>query len=308
MACPTTRAKNTSQHPGQVILDTVQKRHTSEQKQADNAQAELVKQEQAAAREQGFKWIAEIIDCNEQEQGDILANPPQPRPRLVLKAPHAQLQMDKEEGGEAVEAENADADEDKPEEEGSQDESDGELTQKTSRRKRMWKTLTREAIQIAQGMHESNHDRTDRGNSEPEKGNLSVSAVFLSPSRMLLLTETILFYWDSIDYHYRQDSQAAKGEFAGITDWADKLSSLKSLRTVLGSQRSTATHYTKTTKSVSTSTRTPHITPASTNVSTRTSTPTPSTISTDMLEDYIDGTDEAKCKLLPGRPHNTAVT
>ena len=115
MACPTTRAKNTSQHPGQVILDTVQKRHTSEQKQADNAQAELVKQEQAAACEQGFKRITEIIDHNEQEQGDILANPPRPRPYLVLKAPRAQLQMDEEEGGEAVEAENADADEDKPE-------------------------------------------------------------------------------------------------------------------------------------------------------------------------------------------------
>ena len=204
MACPTTRAKNASQHPGQVILDTVQKRCTSEQKQADNAQAELAKQEQAAAHEQGFKRSAEIIDHNEQEQGDILANPPRPRPYLVLKAPRAQLQMDEEEGGEAVEAENADADEDEPEEEGSQDESDGELTQKTSRRKWMRKTLTREAIQIARGTRESDRDRTDRGNSEPEKGNLSVSAVFPSPSRMLLLTETILFYWDSIDYHYRK--------------------------------------------------------------------------------------------------------
>ena len=223
MACPATHSKNASQRPGQVILDTVQKRRTSEQKQTDDAQAEQVRQEQAAVREQGIKRIADIIDRNKQVEGDILTNPPRPRPRLVLKPPHVQLselttsepqdpkedtEMDEEEGGEVVDVEQGDVFEDKPEEEpeGENESDHGELTQK-KRRKWTQKTVTREAVQTARGTQES-----DWGNLEEraEKGNPSVSVVFPSPSAMLLLTETILFYWDSIDYYYRQDSQAAR--------------------------------------------------------------------------------------------------
>ena len=43
---------------------------------------------------------------------------------------------------------------------------------------------------------------------------------------MVLLTETVLFYWDCIDYLYRKRTQEAKNDWAGIgevKDWADKL-------------------------------------------------------------------------------------
>ena len=49
MAHPTTHSKNSSQHPGQVVLDTKQKQHTSEQKQADDTQAEQLRLEQVEA-------------------------------------------------------------------------------------------------------------------------------------------------------------------------------------------------------------------------------------------------------------------
>ncbi|KAN0074468.1 hypothetical protein V8E55_011880 [Tylopilus felleus] len=245
MACPATRSKNASQRPGQVILDTVQKRRTSEQKQTDDARAEQVRQEQAAVREQGVKRIADIIDRNKQVEGDILTNPPRPRPRLVLKPPRVQLselttsepqdpkedmEMDEEEGGEVVDVEQGDVVEDKPEEEpeGENESDHGELTQK-KRRKQTQKTVTRETVQTARGTQES-----DRGNSEEraEKGNPSV--------------------------------QAAKGPFAGITDWVDKLASSKSLHTILGSQCPTGTRYAKSTSTTGTGKKAPHVTPAST--------------------------------------------
>ena len=37
MARPVTRAKNANQHPGKVVLDMMQKHHTSEQKRQDEA-------------------------------------------------------------------------------------------------------------------------------------------------------------------------------------------------------------------------------------------------------------------------------
>ncbi|KAG6369747.1 hypothetical protein JVT61DRAFT_13616 [Boletus reticuloceps] len=118
---------------------------------------------------------------------------------------------------------------------------------------------------------------------------------------MLVLTKTILFYWDSIDYNYRQGSQAAKDEFAGITDWAEKLASSKSLHSIL-SQHSTSSRYARST-STTTGRKAPHITPASTNY---TSTPAPSTISEDPVVDYIDGDDEAERKLLSNAPRARA--
>ncbi|KAG9313628.1 hypothetical protein JVU11DRAFT_5960 [Chiua virens] len=123
---------------------------------------------------------------------------------------------------------------------------------------------------------------------------------------MLLLTETILFYWDSIDYYYRQDSQAVKGQFEGVMDWAEKLASSKSLHSVLGSQCSSAAGtVTHRAKSISTTGSGKKLralkatSSTSTSPSTQTSTPAPaSTISANVVEDYINGTDEAE------RPHD----
>jgi len=49
-----------------------------------------------------------------------------------------------------------------------------------------------------------------------------------------LLTETVLYYWDCIDYLYHQRAQVAKGDWAGIgevQDWAGKLALSETLHT-----------------------------------------------------------------------------
>lgn len=100
MTRPTTRSKNSSQRPGQVVLDTKQKRRTSEQKQADDAQAEQLRLEQVEAREQAVQRVAKIIEQTEQEAKDLLANAPKPRPRIVVKPPvDPSVQQDNPEAG-----------------------------------------------------------------------------------------------------------------------------------------------------------------------------------------------------------------
>ncbi|KIM57502.1 hypothetical protein SCLCIDRAFT_28837 [Scleroderma citrinum Foug A] len=54
---------------------------------------------------------------------------------------------------------------------------------------------------------------------------------------MILLTETVLYYWDCLDGLYRQSSlESTKDGFAGVgpvKDWADKLASVKPLHPLL---------------------------------------------------------------------------
>ena len=97
---------------------------------------------------------------------------------------------------------------------------------------------------------------------------------------MILLTETVLFYWDCLDYLCRQSTvtQVDKDNWAGIgeiTDWADTLASSKSLHT-----RSIPA-------SARTSSRASCLTSAS---STRPSTPHES----EGCNSYIRGNDEAE--------------
>ena len=88
MSCPVTHTKNSSQRPGQVVLDSKQKQCTSEQKQADDTQVEQQRKDQFAAREQGLKRVAKIIEQAEQEAENLLTNPPKPRPRIPVKPPN----------------------------------------------------------------------------------------------------------------------------------------------------------------------------------------------------------------------------
>lgn len=87
MSCPVTRTKNSSQHLGQVVLDSKQKWCTSDQKQADDAQAEQQRKDQIAVREQDLKWVANVIEQTEQEEENLLTNPPKSRPRITVKPP-----------------------------------------------------------------------------------------------------------------------------------------------------------------------------------------------------------------------------
>ncbi|KAG6380003.1 hypothetical protein JVT61DRAFT_10579 [Boletus reticuloceps] len=80
MARPVTRTKNSSQRPGQILLDMKQKRRTSEQKQLDDADAQREREEAAAARERGIKRLANIISQTQNEEDDLL-------PTLINQAP-----------------------------------------------------------------------------------------------------------------------------------------------------------------------------------------------------------------------------
>ena len=103
MARPTTRSKNSSQHPGQVVLDTKQKWCTSEQKQADDTQAKQLRLEQVEARERAVQRVASIIEQTEQEAKNLLVNAPKPRPRIIVKPPvDPSVQQDNSEDSSSV--------------------------------------------------------------------------------------------------------------------------------------------------------------------------------------------------------------
>ncbi|KAF8837099.1 hypothetical protein BDN67DRAFT_1014127 [Paxillus ammoniavirescens] len=145
MSHPVTRAKNSSQHPGQIVLEGKQKRCTSEQKQADDAQAE------------------HILNRTEQEEENLLTNPPRPRPRIVVKSPvdpSTRLENSEHSSGAETDLDRPPRDglEDsqlKPEDSLSQqEESDNEAPQATqalSKRQQTQKMFTRDAVQAAQG-------------------------------------------------------------------------------------------------------------------------------------------------------------
>jgi len=46
---------------------------------------------------------------------------------------------------------------------------------------------------------------------------------------MVLLTETVLFYWDCLDELHHESGSESKEEYAGIKDWAAKLKPLTPL-------------------------------------------------------------------------------
>ncbi|KAG6382168.1 hypothetical protein JVT61DRAFT_816 [Boletus reticuloceps] len=325
MARPTTRAKNASQHPGQVVLNTMQKRCTAEQKQADNAQVEQTQKEQAAARDDAIQQIAQILDQDGNAEWSILTNPPRPRPRPRCVKPSQSFSSQSEEPAEDVERdEDKETEDEKNGDKGTDNdetvENIGEeknvdrLTHKAAKQKRSQKTLTRDAVQAAQRVqdvegpdHQCVSDKTEAEGQQPKKGNSTVLvAIVQTNSPMLLLTETILFYWDSIDHHLCQDSQATKDEFAGIMDWADKITSPKSLQSIFLSHRSTSSCYARSGSTTGTGKKAPRATPATTNYTT---TPAPSTISEEAVVDYVDGDDTAERNLLSSAPpvHNQAT-
>ncbi|KIK25375.1 hypothetical protein PISMIDRAFT_48225, partial [Pisolithus microcarpus 441] len=63
---------------------------TSEQKQADDTQVELKRQEQVAAQECGIRQLANIVEEADYQEKRLLTDPPRPRPKphIVLKLPN----------------------------------------------------------------------------------------------------------------------------------------------------------------------------------------------------------------------------
>ncbi|KIK76788.1 hypothetical protein PAXRUDRAFT_168753 [Paxillus rubicundulus Ve08.2h10] len=85
MSHPNTHPTNANKHPGYILCDNKPKRCTSAQKQADDAQAEEVRQEQEAAKSCGIKHLANIVDEAMQDEERVLTNPPRARPRPLRK-------------------------------------------------------------------------------------------------------------------------------------------------------------------------------------------------------------------------------
>jgi len=84
MTCPVTCAKNTNQHPGQIVLDTIQKHCTLEQKHQDDTRKEQEKHEQQSVQAHTIKWVAEIISEGTQAEKDLLTACHQPKPHKAL--------------------------------------------------------------------------------------------------------------------------------------------------------------------------------------------------------------------------------
>ncbi|KIK22184.1 hypothetical protein PISMIDRAFT_102910 [Pisolithus microcarpus 441] len=85
MSCPVTCAKNADQRPGLIMLEGRQKQCTSEQKQANDVEAKLERQEQCSIR-----CLANIVEGTDCQEKRLLTDPPKPRPKLciVLKLPN----------------------------------------------------------------------------------------------------------------------------------------------------------------------------------------------------------------------------
>ena len=77
---PVTHAKNTSQHLGQIILDTRQKHCTSEQKRQDNTHIQQEKDEQNAAQALAIQWVANTIISEAEAEKSWLTKCSHPRP------------------------------------------------------------------------------------------------------------------------------------------------------------------------------------------------------------------------------------
>ncbi|KAN0094365.1 hypothetical protein V8E55_002652 [Tylopilus felleus] len=308
MARPVTRTKNLHQHPGQVILRMKQKRRTKEQKQEDDVRAEQARQEEATARERGITCLANIISQSEKEEQDPLKNPPKPRPlpRIVVRPPAEpsstakhweQAQVDfgdtmgiEEEPQEEDDLDDAEADEngdvDSDEDgdvEGDEDNSMEEEAVPVSKKQHIQKTITCDAVQVAQGGindrgiaddADSRVQRVDHGR-QPEKDN-------------------------------QASIQATKNDVVGIgetKDWAGKLASAK-LPSLVSSRSSAANS--RHAWSVSSTSKGQRAPPPSLCSSARYSSPTTNNLTTsEPVSDapdgypYIEGNNQVERKALP---------
>lgn len=89
MSHPITHVKNANQHPGQIVLKTMQKHHTSKQKHQEDAHKMQEKHEQQGVQAHAIKQVAEIISEGIKVEKDLLRVCHQPKP---CKAPLSQRQ------------------------------------------------------------------------------------------------------------------------------------------------------------------------------------------------------------------------
>ncbi|KAI6011732.1 hypothetical protein EDC04DRAFT_2905318 [Pisolithus marmoratus] len=119
---------------------------------------------------------------------------------------------------------------------------------------------------------------------------------------MILLTETILFYWDCIDSSLETDKQKYSG-IGAVTDWADKITFTKPLHTLLSQHSAASSHYAQSIPSMGVSSVKLQGTPASTHSSTCPSTPVTSHPSNSAAfndnSPYLQGNDNSEHQVMP---------
>ncbi|KAI6095578.1 hypothetical protein EDD16DRAFT_1518038 [Pisolithus croceorrhizus] len=269
MSHPTTHAKNASQHPGHILLEGKQQQCTSEQKQANDAEAERAWEEQEAAWECGIQRLVNIIDSSIQEEESQLTNPPKPKPRpcLIVKDPsqdstdmtksvfgdddRAESDMtgmdlsggsliDSQGGGEQLVDGGEELD----------NKLEGSLNKAAQKQKCTQKASSHDAVLVVRGKlvgaDEANRiadwHSMDSQKWKPDSSRYEVFPSLSMLTMMILLTETILFYWDCID----SSLEADKNKYSGVREvvnWADKLASSKPLHTLLSQHSASNSHY-----------------------------------------------------------------
>ena len=124
---------------------------------------------------------------------------------------------------------------------------------------------------------------------------------------MVLLTKTVLFYWDLLDDRYQQSIKDNISGVKEIEDWADKISAVKPLYT-LAAQRSRGrgrgSRRGRTASSTNSRIQVHRGSPATTALESRASTPYSSTSlntggSNSTSISYVDGLDEEGLELPP---------
>ncbi|KAI5999540.1 hypothetical protein EDD15DRAFT_2193603 [Pisolithus albus] len=130
------------------------------------------------------------------------------------------------------------------------DELEGSLNEMAQKRKCTQKASSRDAVLVAQGKlvgaDEANRI-ADQHSMDGQKQKLDFSQYEIFPSlnmltMMILLTKTILFYWDCIDSSLEADKSKYSG-IGDVVDWADKLASSKPLHTLLSQCSASNSHY-----------------------------------------------------------------
>ncbi|KAI6112893.1 hypothetical protein F5141DRAFT_1063216 [Pisolithus sp. B1] len=203
MSHPTTCAKNANQHPGHIILEGKQKQCTSEQKQANDTEVERAQGEQETAQEH--------------EEESQLTNPPKPKPRLhlIINDPSQDS---------AYTMKSVFGDDDRVE---------SNMTILVAQGKLVGAD---EAIRIA------DQHSMDSQKWKPDSSWYEVFPSLSMLTTMILLTKTILFYWDCIDSSLEADKSKYSG-VGDVVDWADKLASSKPLHTLLSQCSASNSHY-----------------------------------------------------------------
>ncbi|KAI5980709.1 hypothetical protein EDD15DRAFT_2381486 [Pisolithus albus] len=214
-------------------------------------------------RERGIQRLANIIDSSIQEEESQLTNPPKPKPRLhlIIKDPSQDsVDMTKSvfgdddrvesdmigmdlSGGSLIDSQGGgewlvDGGEELD------NELEGSLNEVAQKRKRTQKASSHDAVLAARGKlvgaDEANRiaDRhsMDSQKRKPDSSRYTVFPSLSMLTTMILLTETVLFYWDCINSSLEVDKSKYSG-VGEVVDWADKLASSKPLHTLL-SQRS----------------------------------------------------------------------